>query len=69
MWISSARRKPRARGKRMRRSLSARLRGFLRGLSSRFSSSLTRRIVVLNLGGLFALLLSDSSISTNSAKA
>ncbi|MGO9675000.1 MAG: stimulus-sensing domain-containing protein [Methylocella sp.] len=41
----------------MRRSLSARLRGFLRGLSSRFSSSLTRRIVVLNLGGLVALLL------------
>jgi two-component system sensor histidine kinase ChvG len=45
------------RAKRMRRSLSARLRGFLRGLSSRFSSSLTRRIVVLNLGGLVALLL------------
>ena len=46
-----------ARAKRMRRSLSARLRGFLRGVSSRFSSSLTRRIVVLNLGGLVALLL------------
>ena len=41
----------------MRRSLSARLRGILRGLSSRFSSSLTRRIVVLNLGGLVALLV------------
>jgi two-component system sensor histidine kinase ChvG len=45
------------RAKRMRRSLSARLRGFLRGVSSRFSSSLTRRIVVLNLGGLVALLV------------
>jgi two-component system sensor histidine kinase ChvG len=45
------------RAKRMRRSVSARLRGFLRALVSRFSSSLTRRIVVLNLGGLVALLL------------
>jgi two-component system sensor histidine kinase ChvG len=45
------------RAKRMRRSLSTRLRGFLRALSSRFSSSLTRRIVVLNLGGLVALLI------------
>ncbi len=45
------------RAKRMRRGLSARLRGILRGVSSRFSSSLTRRIVVLNLGGLVALLV------------
>jgi two-component system sensor histidine kinase ChvG len=45
------------RAKRMRRSLSVRLRGFMRALSSRFSSSLTRRIVVLNLGGLVALLV------------
>jgi two-component system sensor histidine kinase ChvG len=45
------------RAKRMRRSFSVRLRGLLRALSSRFSSSLTRRIVVLNLGGLVALLL------------
>ncbi len=45
------------RAKRMRRSFSLRLRGVLRALSSRFSSSLTRRIVVLNLGGLVALLL------------
>ncbi|VFU07287.1 Integral membrane sensor signal transduction histidine kinase (fragment) [Methylocella tundrae] len=45
------------RAKRMRRSFSARLRGLLRSLSSRFSSSLTRRIVVLNLGGLVALLV------------
>ena len=29
----------------------------LRGMSARLSSSLTRRIVVLNLGGLFVLLL------------
>lgn len=41
----------------MRRSFSARGRGFLRAAGSRFSSSLTRRIVVLNLGGLVALLL------------
>ncbi|SFK00491.1 stimulus-sensing domain-containing protein [Methylocapsa palsarum] len=45
------------RAKRMRRSAAFRFRGFLRALSSRFSSSLTRRIVVLNLGGLVALLL------------
>jgi two-component system sensor histidine kinase ChvG len=45
------------RAKRMRRSAAFRFRGFVRGLSSRFSSSLTRRIVVLNLGGLVALLL------------
>lgn len=34
-----------------------RLRQLWRGLLARFSSSLTRRIIVLNLGGLFALLL------------
>jgi two-component system sensor histidine kinase ChvG len=45
------------RAKRMRRGLSVRLRGVWRALSSRLSSSLTRRIVVLNLGGLVALLL------------
>ncbi|PNG27182.1 stimulus-sensing domain-containing protein [Methylocella silvestris] len=45
------------RAKRMRRSASARMRGLLRAIGSRFSSSLTRRIVVLNLGGLVALLL------------
>ena len=45
------------RAKRLRRSLVVRLRGFMRALSSRFSSSLTRRIVVLNLGGLVALLV------------
>ncbi|WP_395666586.1 stimulus-sensing domain-containing protein [Methylocella sp.] len=45
------------RAKRMRRSFSARLRGVLRAFISRFSSSLTRRIVVLNLGGLLALLV------------
>ena len=32
-------------------------RAFLRRFVSRFSSSLTRRIVLLNLGGLFALLV------------
>ena len=45
------------RAKRMRRSFSARMRALLRAVMSRFSSSLTRRIVVLNLGGLVALLL------------
>ncbi len=39
----------------MRRAAS--LRAFLRRFVSRFSSSLTRRIVFLNLGGLFALLV------------
>ena len=34
-----------------------RLRQFWRAMLARFSSSLTRRIIVLNLGGLFALLL------------
>ncbi|MEJ0096143.1 MAG: sensor histidine kinase [Methylocella sp.] len=45
------------RARRMRRSFSARLRGLFRAVVSRFSSSLTRRIVVLNLGGLVALLV------------
>ncbi|WP_374307864.1 stimulus-sensing domain-containing protein [Methylocella sp.] len=45
------------RAKRMRRSVSTRARSLLRAAASRFSSSLTRRIVVLNLGGLVALLL------------
>jgi two-component system, OmpR family, sensor histidine kinase ChvG len=39
----------------MRRAVA--LRAFLRRFVSRFSSSLTRRIVFLNLGGLFALLV------------
>ncbi|WOJ89832.1 sensor histidine kinase [Methylocapsa polymorpha] len=43
--------------KRIRRSLAVRARSVSRALSSRFSSSLTRRIVVLNLGGLVALLV------------
>ena len=41
----------------MRRSLGLRLRHFVRSVTVRLSSSLTRRIVVLNLGGLVALLL------------
>jgi two-component system, OmpR family, sensor histidine kinase ChvG len=45
------------RGKRMRRSVGLRLRGFARAASARFASPLTRRIVVLNLGGLAALLI------------
>jgi two-component system sensor histidine kinase ChvG len=45
------------RAKRVQRTLAYRLRSFMRALSSRFSSSLTRRIVVLNLGGLVALLI------------
>jgi two-component system sensor histidine kinase ChvG len=43
--------------RRIRRNLAFRLRSALRSVSSRFSSSLTRRIVVLNLGGLVALLV------------
>jgi len=43
--------------KRIRRGLAVRARSVSRALSSRFSSSLTRRIVVLNLGGLVALLV------------
>jgi two-component system sensor histidine kinase ChvG len=44
---------------RRRRQLALRLRGraLSRAIGSRFSSSLTRRIVVLNLGGLIALLV------------
>ncbi|WP_131113200.1 stimulus-sensing domain-containing protein [Lichenihabitans psoromatis] len=41
----------------MRRSVSLRMRRFVRSVTTRLSSSLTRRIVVLNLGGLLALLL------------
>ncbi len=43
--------------RRPKRSWSTRLRRLMRSLSARFSSSLTRRIVVLNLGGLVALLI------------
>ncbi len=45
------------RAKRMRRSVGLRLRGFARAAGARFASPLTRRIVVLNLGGLAALLI------------
>src|ERR1700722_1384437 len=52
---------PSRRALRLRRSLALRLllrsRTVVRAVGSRFSSSLTRRIVVLNLGGLVALLL------------
>ena len=43
------------RSRRVRRGLVRRLRRLTRAISSRFSSTLTRRIVVLNLGGLVAL--------------
>jgi two-component system sensor histidine kinase ChvG len=43
--------------RRPKRSWSTRLRRLMRSISARFSSSLTRRIVVLNLGGLVALLI------------
>lgn len=43
--------------RRMRRGIGLRLRLFLRGVTLRMSSSLTRRIILLNLGGLAALLL------------
>ncbi len=43
--------------RRIRRSASLRARKFLRSVTIRLSSSLTRRIVVLNLGGLVALLI------------
>jgi two-component system sensor histidine kinase ChvG len=43
------------RARRLRRGLMRRARRLTRAISSRFSSSLTRRIVVLNLGGLVAL--------------
>ncbi|MGH6857903.1 MAG: stimulus-sensing domain-containing protein, partial [Methylocella sp.] len=45
------------RAKRMRRSVGLRLRGFARAAGARFASPLTRRIVLLNLGGLAALLI------------
>ena len=45
------------RPRRMRRSLSLRLRKLWRSATIRLSSSLTRRILVLNLGGLVAFLL------------
>ena len=45
------------RAKRMRRSVGLRLRGVARAAGARFASPLTRRIVVLNLGGLAALLI------------
>jgi two-component system, OmpR family, sensor histidine kinase ChvG len=45
------------RAKRMRRSVGLRLRGFARAAGARFASPLTRRIVILNLGGLAALLI------------
>ncbi len=53
----SARGHQRARPRRMRRSIGLRLRMFVRSVSVRLSSSLTRRIVVLNLSGLVALLM------------
>ena len=43
------------RARRVRRGLGRRGRAVTRALSARFASSLTRRIVVLNLGGLVAL--------------
>ncbi len=43
--------------RRARRNVAFRVRTAMRSVSSRFSSSLTRRIVVLNLGGLVALLV------------
>ena len=43
--------------RRIRRSMRLRFRRFLRSASVRLSSSLTRRILVLNLGGLFAFLM------------
>ncbi len=45
------------RARRMRRSVGLRLRGFARAMGARFASPLTRRIVLLNLGGLAALLI------------
>ncbi len=47
----------RSRPRRIRRSIGLRLRMALRSVTMRLSSSLTRRIVVLNLGGLVALLV------------
>ena len=45
------------RPRKIRRSVSVRARRLWRSLTTRLSSSLTRRIVVLNLGGLVALLV------------
>jgi two-component system sensor histidine kinase ChvG len=45
-----------SRGSRRRRALNVRWLRLLRSFQSHFSSSLTRRIIVLNLGGLVALL-------------
>jgi two-component system sensor histidine kinase ChvG len=45
------------RAKRMRRNVVLRLRGLLRAAGTRFASPLSRRIVMLNLGGLAALLI------------
>ena len=49
-WVDAART-----GRRLRRGLLRRTRPFTRAMSTRFASSLTRRIVFLNLGGLVAL--------------
>jgi two-component system sensor histidine kinase ChvG len=49
--------RPDARPRRGRRSLALRARLAWRGVTARFSSSLTRRIVMLNLGGLVVLAL------------
>ena len=48
---------PRTRSIARRRSLAFRMRWFSRAIAARFASSLTRRIIVLNLGGLVALLI------------
>ena len=50
--VAASPRQARARGR-----LRLRLRRVLSAIASRFSSSLTRRILVLNLGGLVALLV------------
>jgi two-component system, OmpR family, sensor histidine kinase ChvG len=47
----------RKKGKRLRRSIGVRLRGFTRAARARLASPLTRRIAMLNLGGLVALLI------------
>src|SRR4051812_31435805 len=50
-------REERAGEERAQKRRRVRLRRFLSVIASRFSSSLTRRILVLNLGGLVALLV------------
>ncbi len=50
LWVDTARE-----ARRIRRGLLRRLRPITRAMSTRFASSLTRRIVFLNLGGLVAL--------------